>query len=108
MTSLLDPGEPAALDELLTSAGQGRVSRVLARSAAGNVTAFAFDSGHGLSEHKTAFDVLVVTLSGLLTFTIGGREVQAPPHTALLLPANVPHAVFAVEPSRMVLIALAE
>lgn len=106
MASTLPPGELLALDELVAPTTRGVASRVLARTAAGNITLFAFDSAEELAEHTTPFDALVLTLSGALTLTIGGRDVNATPHTMVLLPANVPHAVRATEASRMLLIML--
>ena len=85
---------------------QGIASRVLARTAAGNITLFAFDAGEELSEHTAAFDALVLTLSGALTLTIGDLNVQTAPQTIVLMPGYVPHAVHAAEPSRMLLIML--
>ena len=69
----------------------------MARTAAGNITLFAFDAGEELSEHTTPFDALVLTLSGSLVLTIGGKEVRTAPQTIVRLPANVPHAVQAAE-----------
>lgn len=106
MASTLVAGEVLALDSLVTSTAHGIASRVLARTAAGNITLFAFDAGEELSEHTAPFDALVVTLSGALTLTIGGRKVQSAPQTIVLMPANVPHAVAATEASRMLLIML--
>ena len=108
MASTLPPAELLALDTLVTPTAQGIASRVLARTAAGNITLFAFDSGEELSEHTAPFDALAITLSGALLLTIGGREVQTTPQTAVLMPANVPHAVRATEQSRMLLIMLRE
>ena len=108
MASTLVAGEVLALESLVTPTAHGIASRVLARTAAGNITLFAFDAGEELSEHTAPFDALVVTLSGALTLTIGGRKVQAAPQTIVLMPANVPHAVAAAEPSRMLLIMLRE
>jgi len=51
-----------ALDALVTPTAQGIASRVLARTAAGNITLFAFDAGEELSEHTAPFDALVLTL----------------------------------------------
>jgi hypothetical protein len=45
---------------------------------------------------------------GALVLTIGGRGVQTTLQSAVLMPANVPHAVRATEPSRMLLIMLRE
>jgi len=50
------------LDALVTPTAQGIASRVLARTAAGNITLFAFDAGEELSEHTAPFDALVLTL----------------------------------------------
>jgi quercetin dioxygenase-like cupin family protein len=51
MASTLPAGELFALDTLVTPTAQGIASRVLARTAAGNITLFAFDAGEELSEH---------------------------------------------------------
>ena len=108
MASSLRAGELFNLDALVTPTAQGIASRVLARTAAGNITLFAFDAGEELSEHTAPFDALVLTLSGSLTLTIGGRGVDTGPQTIVLMPANVPHAVRATELSRMLLIMLRE
>ena len=108
MASTLPPGELFALDALVTPTAQGIASRVLARTAAGNITLFAFDAGEELSEHTAPFDALALTLSGALVLTIGGVELRTAPQTLVLMPANVPHAVVAAEPSRMMLIMLRE
>lgn len=106
MASTLNPGQLFALDSLVTPTAQGIASRVLARTAAGNITLFAFDAGEELSEHTAPFDALVLTLSGALHLTIGGVEVTTSPQTIVLMPANVPHAVRAQEQARMLLIML--
>ena len=108
MASTLPPGELLALGDLVTPTAQGIASRVLARTAAGNITLFAFDVGEELSEHTAPFDALVLTLSGSLLLTIGGRDVRTTPQSMVLMPAEVRHAVRATEPSRMLLIMLRE
>jgi quercetin dioxygenase-like cupin family protein len=108
MASTLTAGELFSLESLVTPTAHGIASRVLARTAAGNITLFAFDSREELSEHTTPFDALALTLSGALVLTIGGVEVRTAPQTIVLMPANVPHAVRATEASRMLLIALRE
>jgi quercetin dioxygenase-like cupin family protein len=106
MASTLAAGELFTLDSLVTPTAQGIASRVLARTAAGNITLFAFDAGEELSEHTAPFDALALTLSGALVLTIGGVEVRTAPQTIVLMPANVAHAVRANEASRMLLIML--
>ena len=104
--STLAPAEVLRLADLITPTEHGIASRVLARSAGGTMTLFAFDAGQGLSEHQTPFDAQVLVLDGALTLTIGGRAVVATPGTIVRLPANVPHAVDAAAPARMLLVML--
>jgi quercetin dioxygenase-like cupin family protein len=104
----LPSGEVLPLESLITPTPHGIASRVLARTSGGNVTLFAFDSGEELTEHTSPFDAIVLTLDGALTLTIGGRGVRAVAQTVTLMPAHVPHAVRAIEPSRMLLIMLRE
>jgi quercetin dioxygenase-like cupin family protein len=108
MASNLPAGELFNVDALVTPTPQGIASRVLARTAAGNITLFAFDAGEELSEHTAPFDALVLTLSGSLTLTIGGRRVETGPQTIVRMPANVPHAVRATGAARLLLIMLRE
>jgi quercetin dioxygenase-like cupin family protein len=108
MPTTLPPAEALSLDSLVTPTEKGIASRVLARTGAGNITLFAFDTGEELSEHTARFDAFALTVSGAFTLTIGGQEVRATPGTIVLMPANVPHAVQAPEPGRMLLIMLKE
>jgi quercetin dioxygenase-like cupin family protein len=102
----LPPGEALALQSLVSPTEQGIASRILAKAAGGNLTLFAFDAGQGLTEHSSPFDALVLVLDGVLTLTIGGTPVRATPGTIVRMPANVPHAVEAPEPARMLLVML--
>jgi quercetin dioxygenase-like cupin family protein len=102
--SQLPPAEALLLDDLITTTAHGIASRILAKTAGGNVTLFAFDAGQGLAEHSSPFDALVLVLDGSLNLAIGGASVRATPDTVVLMPANVPHGVEAPEPARMLLI----
>jgi quercetin dioxygenase-like cupin family protein len=104
----LEPAAAHELQALITSTEGGIASRVLARTAGGNVTLFAFDAGQELSEHTAPFDALVQVLSGVCLLTIGGTPVRATPGTIVRMPGGVPHAVAALEPSRMLLVMLRE
>ena len=108
MSSTLPPAEAFALQSLVNPTDKGIASRVLARTGGGNITIFAFDAGEELSEHTAPFDALVIVLEGAFVLTIGGQEVRAAPATIVRMPANVPHAVRATEPSRLLLIMLRE
>jgi quercetin dioxygenase-like cupin family protein len=104
--SSLPAAEALLLSSLIVPTPGGIASRVLAKTAGGNVTLFAFDSGQGLTEHTTPFDALVMVLEGHIVLTIGGQAVDAAPGTVTVMPANVPHGVEAKEASRMLLIML--
>ena len=102
----LPAAEALPLDSLVTPTAQGIASRILTKTPGGNVTLFAFDTGQGLTEHTSPFEALVMVLAGTLTLTIGGAPVQALPGTVVRMPANVPHALDAAEPVRMLLVML--
>ena len=108
MTSTIAAGEVLRVAELITPTQHGIASRILAKNNGGSMTIYAFDSGQGLSEHTAPFDAIVMVLDGQLALTIGGAEVVATAGTIVRLPANVPHAVDAPEPSRMLLTMLRE
>jgi quercetin dioxygenase-like cupin family protein len=99
-------GEALLIHSLVTPTEHGIASRVLARTAGGNLTLFAFDAEQELSEHTAPFDAIVLVLEGTLTLTIGGAAVRATPGTIVRMPAHIPHAVEAPEAARMLLIML--
>jgi quercetin dioxygenase-like cupin family protein len=103
---MIPPAEALALPSLITPTEQGIASRILAKTSGGSLTLFAFDQGQGLTEHSSPFDALVLVLEGSLTLMIGGAPVQARPGTIVRMPANIPHALEAREPCRMLLIML--
>lgn len=107
-TSTIPPAEALPLPELITATPHGIASRILSKNGGGSLTLFAFDAGQGLSEHTAPFDAIVMVLDGRLALTIGGKEVMAAAGTIVRMPANVPHAVDAPEPARMLLTMLRE
>lgn len=106
MTQTIAPAEVLLLHSLVAPTEQGIASRVLAKTPGGNVTLFAFDKGQGLTEHTSPFDALVLVLEGSMTLAIGGTAVHATPGTIVRMPADVPHALDAVEACRMLLVML--
>ena len=104
----IPPAQELALSTLVTPTVGGIASRVLARTAGGNVTLFAFDAGQGLEEHTSPFDALVIVLEGALSLAIGGVAVPATPGSIVRMPGGVPHAVDAPEATRMLLVMLRE
>ena len=96
------PGAIDLADDVQYAAGS-IVSRTIVDKKTGTVTLFAFDKGQGLSEHSAPFDALVLILDGEAELVIGGRPVRARSGQMVTMPANIPHAVRAVEKFKMLL-----
>jgi quercetin dioxygenase-like cupin family protein len=79
------------------------VSRILLKKSTGNVTLFAFDAGEALSEHTTPYDALVHVLEGRVEITINQVAYQLSAGETILMPANQPHALRALERFKMLL-----
>ena len=79
------------------------VSQSVLKQKGGNVTLFAFAKGQELSEHTAPFDALVHVLEGSMDITIGGTAHTLVAGQLLVMPANLPHALTATQPSRMIL-----
>ncbi len=80
------------------------VSRTLVKKATGTVTLFAFDTGQELSEHTAPFDALVQVLDGQVEVTISGQPMRLRAGQMVIMPANDPHALKAVDPFKMLLV----
>jgi quercetin dioxygenase-like cupin family protein len=106
MIEMLPAAQALSLQSLVTATEHGIASRVLAKAAGGNLTLFALAAGQGLTTHSSPFEALVLVLDGVVTLTIDGTPIRATPGTVVRMPANVPHAVDAVETARMVLFML--
>ena len=79
------------------------VSRTIVDKPTGTVTVFAFDRGQALSEHTAPFDAMVQLLDGEAEFTIEGNPFRLSAGQMLIMPANKPHAVNAIERFKMLL-----
>ncbi len=80
------------------------VSRTLMKKETGTVTLFAFDAGQELSEHTAPFDAMVQVLDGQVEVTISGQPMRLRAGQMVIMPANDPHALKAVEPFKMLLV----
>jgi quercetin dioxygenase-like cupin family protein len=80
------------------------VSKEIIKKGTGTVTLFAFDEGQGLSEHTAPFDALVYVLEGKAEITISGKAFNLTAGEMIIMPANDPHALKAVNPFKMALV----
>ncbi len=99
---------PAGLTDLVDYQSEAIVSKVLAKSKAGNVTLFAFDAGQELSEHTTPHEALAYVVDGTAEIGIGGAPHRVAAGELVRLPPNVPHWVKALDRFKMLLIMLRE
>jgi quercetin dioxygenase-like cupin family protein len=85
---------------------EGIISRQIVRNNAGKVTLFSFDDGQALSEHTAAFDEIIQVLEGEADVIINGKENILTAGEAMIMPANIPHALKAVKKFKMILITI--
>lgn len=80
------------------------VSRIINRTPQGNLTLFAFDKGQALSEHSAPFDAMIQVLEGEAEIIIDGKSYMLSGCCdTIIMPANIPHAVNAIEKFKMLL-----
>lgn len=79
------------------------VSKTVLKKESGNISLFAFSKGESLSEHTAPFDALIQVVDGKGEIIIGGVSHFLESGESIIMPANIPHAVKAVERFKMVL-----
>lgn len=82
----------------------GIVSKTLIKKETGTITFFAFDKGQGLSEHTAPFDAVVQVLDGEAEITIDGKKQLVKSGEMIVMPADIPHALWAEQRFKMLLI----
>lgn len=89
-------------DEISVQQGQ-IISKTLAQNEAVSVTLFAFSKGEEISTHESTGDAMVHVLEGVGKFTVGGTEHICKAGEVLIMPAKIPHAVYAEEDFKWIL-----
>ena len=79
------------------------ISRTLVQNSKLSMTLFAFEKDEEISTHAAGGDAMVTVLEGTGRFTVGGKEHFCHEGEVLVMPATVPHAVYAPEPFKMML-----
>ena len=98
--------QTAILKDLVDYQRGAIISRNLLKETSGFATLFAFDKGEGLSEHSAPFDALVCLIEGEAEITISGEPLQISAGQTVVMPADEPHALQALEPFKMLLIGI--
>jgi quercetin dioxygenase-like cupin family protein len=80
------------------------VSRTLIDKPAGTITLFSFAEGQGLSEHTTPYDAMVYIIDGEAEIRISGEPFNLKAGDMIVMPANKPHALKAIQQFKMMLL----
>jgi len=92
------------LSESIEYSKDSVVSKIISKNSAGNLTLFAFDKGQGLSEHSAPFNAIVQIIDGTAEIIINKKPNILNKGQFIIMPANVPHALNAIEKFKMLLI----
>jgi quercetin dioxygenase-like cupin family protein len=80
------------------------VSKTLAQNQSLSITLFAFDKGEEIRTHTSDGDAMLTVLEGDAKITVGGKDHALAQGQTIVMPAQVPHAVAAENPFKMILI----
>ena len=79
------------------------VSKTLAQNRNVSLTLFAFEKGEEISTHSSGGDALVIVLDGKGRFTVDGEIYYLCEGESIVMPRNVPHAVYGEQRFKMLL-----
>ncbi len=80
------------------------VSKTLVQNDAVSMTLFSFDKGEEISTHAAGGDAMVTVLDGTGRFTVGDDVFILNEGETLIMPKDIPHAVFGEEKFKMQLV----
>ena len=80
------------------------VSKTLVQNDKVSVTIFSFDKGEEISTHASGGDAMVTVLEGTGRFTVGGEVFLLNEGETLIMPKDIPHAVYGEKRFKMQLI----
>ena len=77
------------------------VSKTLVQNSLISMTIFSFDKGEEISTHAAGGDTMVTVLEGTGRFTVGGEVFVLNAGKTLIMPKDIPHAVYGEERFKM-------
>lgn len=80
------------------------VSKTLVQNDKVSMTIFSFDKGEEISTHAAGGDAMVTVLEGIGRFTVGDEVFLLNEGETLIMPKDIPHAVYGEEKFKMQLI----
>ena len=103
MTNEFEKGKIFSYSNSIAYADNAVVSKHILKKETGNISIFAFDKGEGLSEHTAPFDAVVSIVDGKADVKIDGHSHVLEAGENIIMPANIPHSLHALEKFKMVL-----
>ena len=103
-TNLFQHSQMMEFPKMVEYSPEGIVSKRVIHKNTGNISLFAFDKGQQLSEHSAPFDAMIQVLEGKAEVLIDRKPYILLAGQSIIMPANIPHAVNAVERFKMLLI----
>ena len=77
------------------------VSKTLVQNEQLSMTIFSFDRGEEISTHASGGDAMVTVLEGTGRFTVDGEVFILNEGETLIMPKDIPHAVYGEEQFKM-------
>ncbi|HOF20336.1 MAG TPA: cupin domain-containing protein [Bacteroidales bacterium] len=99
-----EKGKKFSFADSITYAEKSVVSKHVLKKETGNISLMSFDKGEGLTEHTSPFDAVVHIVDGKADIVIDGVSNILETGDTVIMPANIPHSLSAVERFKMVLI----
>jgi len=99
----IEKGKALNFDKMIEYAQGAIVSKTILKKETGNISLFSFDKNEGLSEHTAPFDAVVQVIDGKANVIIGGIDNTLEKGETIIMPANIPHALKAIERFKMIL-----
>ncbi|MBF0522047.1 MAG: cupin domain-containing protein [Candidatus Omnitrophica bacterium] len=97
-------GQAQEMGKLVDYQDDSIVSKEIIRNDKGTISFFAFDKGQCLSEHTAPFDAMVYVFDGKAEVKIEGKPSSLKAGDLIIMPANKPHALKAIERFKMMLV----
>lgn len=80
------------------------MSKTLVQNEFVSMTIFSFDKGEEISSHSSGGDAMVTVLDGKGKFTIADEVFYLEAGETIIMPKDIPHAVYGEEKFKMLLV----
>lgn len=91
------------LEDLVAYQDGQIVSKTLVQNRLVSMTLFSFEKGEEISTHAAGGDAMVQVLEGTGRFTVDGVEYLVSQGESIIMPKDIPHAVYGQERFKMLL-----